>query len=242
MQGTIRLFKFAAFRSTSTLPGSSWRRGRSRAKMATIAHFCGLRIPRAFWDRPSPRIRPFPGLPASGRHRRSHCLVATGRHRFRQSAAPSGRCALEHRGRPACKRRISTGVGTALDIRRQAEWAGDAPDMVQLIWAIRSINLLLLVFNMLPVYPLDGGQILQALLWFPLGGNSQSADREHDWFDWGRLSCRSAPSCHGRSGLASWRSFSQPRRYRMAIREGDGRREKCRGDAAGPASGLIPPP
>jgi Zn-dependent protease len=52
---------------------------------------------------------------------------------------------------------------------RQAEWAGDAPDAVQLIWSIRSINLLLLVFNMLPVYPLDGGQILQALLWFPLG-------------------------------------------------------------------------
>jgi Zn-dependent protease len=52
---------------------------------------------------------------------------------------------------------------------RHAGWAETAPDAAQLIWAIRGINLLLLIFNMLPVYPLDGGQILRALLWFPLG-------------------------------------------------------------------------
>lgn len=51
----------------------------------------------------------------------------------------------------------------------QAGLADTAPDTFHLIRTIWSINLVLLIFNMLPVYPLDGGQILQALLWFPLG-------------------------------------------------------------------------
>src|SRR5436190_12358436 len=42
-------------------------------------------------------------------------------------------------------------------------------NLFKLIASIRQINLALLIFNLLPVYPLDGGQILRALLWFPLG-------------------------------------------------------------------------
>ena len=42
-------------------------------------------------------------------------------------------------------------------------------DMSVLLSNIWQINLGLLIFNMLPVYPLDGGQILRSVLWFPLG-------------------------------------------------------------------------
>jgi Zn-dependent protease len=50
-----------------------------------------------------------------------------------------------------------------------AGWSYEAPDTFRLIGMIRFINYILLIFNLLPIYPLDGGQILRALLWFPFG-------------------------------------------------------------------------
>jgi len=47
-------------------------------------------------------------------------------------------------------------------------WVGMA-DAHMLLRAVWLINLYLLFFNILPIYPLDGGQILRSLLWFVLG-------------------------------------------------------------------------
>lgn len=48
-------------------------------------------------------------------------------------------------------------------------WGRSVPDIRTFVVALAFINGILLVFNLLPIYPLDGGQILRSLLWFWLG-------------------------------------------------------------------------
>lgn len=48
-------------------------------------------------------------------------------------------------------------------------WAQTLPDLYRFSRAVFAIDAGLLIFNILPIYPLDGGQIFRALLWFVLG-------------------------------------------------------------------------
>jgi Zn-dependent protease len=58
----------------------------------------------------------------------------------------------------------------AVKMAQSMGWEQTMPDAYQLLWWVCwRINLGLLVFNILPIYPLDGGQILRSLLWFVLG-------------------------------------------------------------------------
>ena len=54
-------------------------------------------------------------------------------------------------------------------LSRWLGWAETMPDVYALLRAVWFINFGLLIFNMLPIYPLDGGQILRSLLWFVMG-------------------------------------------------------------------------
>jgi Zn-dependent protease len=61
---------------------------------------------------------------------------------------------------------VLEGVGYA---GKSAGWWQAAPQLHMLLRSVFEINFALLIFNILPVYPLDGGQILRALLWFVIG-------------------------------------------------------------------------
>jgi Zn-dependent protease len=54
-------------------------------------------------------------------------------------------------------------------LAESAGWANTRQDLFLFVQAIWYINAGLLMFNLFPIYPLDGGQILRSLLWFIFG-------------------------------------------------------------------------
>src|SRR5215831_12875416 len=54
-------------------------------------------------------------------------------------------------------------------LSHSAGWKETFPDFYLFIQVVWLMNTFLFLFNMLPIYPLDGGQILRSLLWFPFG-------------------------------------------------------------------------
>jgi Zn-dependent protease len=60
-------------------------------------------------------------------------------------------------------------MAVLIGMSRSSGLAQANPDAYRLLLNIAWINLGLLIFNILPIYPLDGGQILRSLLWYVLG-------------------------------------------------------------------------
>jgi Zn-dependent protease len=60
-------------------------------------------------------------------------------------------------------------LGAAYFLVSSRGWPDPSPDPYTWLNWIFWINIGLLVFNLLPIYPLDGGQILRSLLWFVMG-------------------------------------------------------------------------
>jgi Zn-dependent protease len=51
----------------------------------------------------------------------------------------------------------------------QLHWQTLHPDFYHFVMTVWFINGALLFFNLIPVYPLDGGQIVRGLLWLKIG-------------------------------------------------------------------------
>ena len=86
-----------------------------------------------------------------------------------QSAAASGAILWSIAAGPLVNVVLVPILSGLLLLSGHLNWADSLPNASALIYSVWLINIVLLVFNMMPVYPLDGGQILRAILWFWLG-------------------------------------------------------------------------
>jgi len=56
-----------------------------------------------------------------------------------------------------------------VSVSSHLEWYNSHPDLYDYLHNVWWMNIGLLIFNLMPIYPLDGGQILRSLLWYPFG-------------------------------------------------------------------------
>lgn len=54
-------------------------------------------------------------------------------------------------------------------VRKNLGWGDQSPDVAQFVATVWWMNLVQLGFSLLPIFPLDGGQIVRTLLWFVIG-------------------------------------------------------------------------
>src|ERR1700722_1081605 len=64
---------------------------------------------------------------------------------------------------------VNVALAPVLWLAASLQGQASMPDLHTLLREVFRINLYLLIFNILPIYPLDGGQILRSLLWFVMG-------------------------------------------------------------------------
>jgi Zn-dependent protease len=64
---------------------------------------------------------------------------------------------------------LAPALGIIVLMGRGASWAESNPNVYNFFIYVLIINVFILAFNILPIYPLDGGQILRSLLWFKFG-------------------------------------------------------------------------
>jgi Zn-dependent protease len=60
-------------------------------------------------------------------------------------------------------------LGFFLLLDRFAGYPAPESNIHSFLFMVWIINLVIMIFNLLPIYPLDGGQILRSLLWFKFG-------------------------------------------------------------------------
>ena len=60
-------------------------------------------------------------------------------------------------------------LGLVWAVSQSMAWPEAMPDLFRLLYVVWQMNRYLLILNLLPIYPLDGGQIFQSLVWFMVG-------------------------------------------------------------------------